>query len=298
MRLTVLLFLAACTTTGPYKHSPDGNPYEAGRLQNSRIREASGIARSHRHSEILWAINDSGSSPVLFAIGSDGSDRGSVRLKNAVNFDWEDIASFEIDGKPWLLVADIGDNFGFRSHVSLYLIEEPELPQTELRPSRKISFEYPDTARDAEAIAVDIAGEQILILSKRTVPPVLYSVPLNPTTDEKIIARRLGQVSGIPQPTDGDLNRPARKNDWHWQPTGMDISADGNSAVILTYEALYRFSRQPGDSWYDTFQSEPHSIDMGDIALAEAVAFSKDGKSIFVTAERQNAPLLRFEISQ
>ena len=79
-----------------------------GRLQNAQIDEASGLARSQRYPDVFWVANDDGPS-VLYAIDSTGKDLGRVTIKDASNRDWEDLASFTLDGVPYLLAADIGD---------------------------------------------------------------------------------------------------------------------------------------------------------------------------------------------
>jgi hypothetical protein len=271
---------------------------QTGTLQDAGINEASGLARSNLSEDLLWVINDSGSEPVLHALGIDGSDRGSVRLQNAVNVDWEDLASFEAEGKSWLLVADIGDNAAARKYVSLYLVEEPALPPGGPVTARQIRFVYPDGPRDAEAMAVDVERQQVLILSKRTIPAELYAVPLDTNANEITIAERLGEVASIPQPTREDLDRALMHNDWHWQPTGMDISADGRSAVILTYRAIYRFRRNAGQSWIAALRSTPASWPLVDIREAEAVSFDVAGLGVFVTVEQRHAPLYWFDIAR
>ncbi len=296
--LSTLLFLSACGAASHDDASLHRFVTQTGTLQNSDISEASGLARSNRDENILWAINDSGSIPTLYALDKEGGDRGSVRLYNVNNVDWEDLASFESGGTPWLLVADIGDNDGVRSHVTLYFVEEPRLPQENVAPARQISFTYPDGPRDAEAIAVDVEHQQVLILTKRTIPAVLYAVPLQPATDKKIVANRLGEIASIAQPTREDLERAMPNNDWHWQPTGMDISGDGQSAVILSYRAIYKFRRNAGENWFEALQSTPLRWTLGDLREAEAVAFDASGQSVFVTVEKRNAPLLRIDVAQ
>ena len=97
----------------------------AGNIQNDRITEASGLARSNHRDDILWTMNDGGP-PVLYAVGTDGSDHGSLTLWNASNYDWEDLSAFELDGKPYLLIADTGDNETKRPYATIYVVEEPQ----------------------------------------------------------------------------------------------------------------------------------------------------------------------------
>jgi len=269
----------------------------AGRLGNKALDEASGIVRSQRQDGVYWLVNDSGK-PRLHAIDSRGKNLGQVKLHGAKNVDWEDIASFSLDGKPYLLVADIGDNESRRRDVTVYIVEEPEPDQDEAEIAWSFDYSYPDGSLDAESLAVDIDNERILVLSKREIPAVLYELPLRPATDERQEAKRLGTVNSLPQPSRQDVEfAPATKN-WYWQPVAMDISADGRAAVILTYRGVYYFKRAADDTWIETFQKRPAPISVGDFDKAESVGFSADGKSVFVTFENPGAILLRIDLNE
>ena len=295
--ILMAVLLCACTSSPPAAES-DFNL--AGHITDKAIREASGLSRSRRDDR-LWLINDGGSRPQLHAIGLDGSSQGSVTLTDIRNVDWEDLSSFENDGKHWLIVADIGDNNSKRDHCTLYIVEEPQDAQIaagKLRVQRQISFVYPDGARDAESVAVDVANQQILILSKRDIPAVLYTLPLYPSTDGLLTATRIGEIDGIPQPTPYDIERAFPDLNWHWQPTAMSIASDGLTAAVLTYRATYVFKRVSGQSWFDALRMEPERFALGQYNEAEAVVFSSDGASLFATTENRNAPLLKLELPQ
>ena len=283
--------IAACS-------SPAGRPatiVETGRIASPQIVEASGLARSSLVDDRFWLLNDAGSPPVLHAIGVDGGHHGSVTLDPAANVDWEAISSFELDGKAWLLVADAGDNEALRDSSTIYILEEPDLASsTEIvrAPDRTIRFRWPDGPRDCEAVAVDAAGERILLLSKRTIPAVLYELPLRPEGSGIVTAARLGEVDALPQPDAEDIARAPREFDWHWQPTAMDVARDGGAAVILTYRAVYHFARATNQPWIEALSRPPVAIELGGIREAEAVALLEDGSTL-VTVEGSHAPLYR-----
>jgi hypothetical protein len=287
----LLVWLAGCA-------QPDSAPgvraTQVATLANGDIREASGMTRSSLDDSLLWVINDSGSLPLLYAVGIDGRDRGTIRVDNARNTDWEGLASFEADGKAWLLVADIGDNSGKRQSVDLYLFEEPKAPLAATVRARRVSFSYPNGPRDAEAVAVDVADRQALIMTKRTIPPELYAVPLDAPRGANVVAVRLGTVAGLPRPTPRDIALAPDRQDWHWQPTGMDISPDGTSIAVLTYRALYVFRRQPGTGWIDALHSPAHRQQLVGLRNAEAIAFAHASDDLYVTTEQRFAPLHRF----
>ena len=293
-RVVLLLALAGCSNA----EQPATLAFEAaGRLEDSRIREASGIARSQREPGVLWVINDSGAKEFLYAIDASGASLGRTELKKSSNKDWEDLASFELDGKPYLMVADIGDNDGRHKSRRLYFLKEPEAGKKSTTVDWEVSFRYPDGPRDAEAAAVDIDNERVLILSKRDIPPALYELPLRTDDDdEKVTARWLGTIAGLPHPSRQDVEFAPRTKDWHWQPSAMDISKDNRAAVILTYRAAYYFLRRPGQDWYDAFNMEPIRIGLGNFVNAEAVAFADDHRTVVVTGENRNALLLRVDL--
>lgn len=272
----------------------------AGQLENEELVEASGLAASRRDPDILWSINDGGSKPRIFAFDLTGAHRGRIKLEDARNRDWEDTASFMLDGEPFLLVADVGDNDNRRKKVTFYVVAEPDLGadnKVKLKPAWQVDFRYPDGPRDAEAVAVDAANERVIILTKRNLPPVLYEVPLRPESDGTVTASRLGTIESLPRPRRQDVDEAVFTKDWHWQPTGMDLSPDGSLAAILTYRAVYVFRLEPGVSLYDSLSGQAYALGLGNFRDAESVAFSADSASIFITVERRHAPLLRIDIN-
>ena len=56
---------------------------------------------------VMWALNDSGNGAFIYAMGTNGRDRGRVLITGAVNRDWEDMATFMWQGRAMILVADI-----------------------------------------------------------------------------------------------------------------------------------------------------------------------------------------------
>lgn len=264
----------------------------AGRLQNAKIDEASGLARSQRNPDVFWVANDDGPS-VLYAIDGTGKDLGRVTVKDASNRDWEDLASFTLDGVPYLIAADIGDNEGKRKDVRLYIIEEPEAGDDKVKPAWRIEFTYPEGPRDAESVAVDVDNGRVLVLTKRDVPALLYALPLRPGTKKRIDAERLGVVASLPQPSRSDLEFASRAKSWHWQPTSMDISGDGMNAIVLTYGGVYLYPRSPGQDWLEALQQSPLVVSRSSNRQAESVAFDAAGDFIYITLEQRNAPLFR-----
>jgi len=291
--------LAADLTPAPYRP-----PVTSGEIANPDLAEASGMAASIRRPGCFWMVNDSGNGAVLHAVGPAGQHFGSVALAGAVNTDWEDLASFTLDGQAYLLIADTGDNRAARGTIALYLVKEPDIPGSaehpplQAIPARVIRFRFPDGPKDCEAVAVDPADALVLLFSKRLRPPMLYSLELRSTASADVTtARALGPVDTIPSPTEAELMADPIYGRFRSQPTSLDISADGNRAAVLTYGGAYLFSRVYGEPWEQVFAREPAALPGFKLRQAESLCFGTDGRTIFISSERQPAPLLRLEPS-
>ena len=291
------------TSIQPLKPSIYQNAIQIGFLANRELDEVSGLACSRLRNDVLWAINDSGSGPFIYATDTQGANLGKVRVLGARNQDWEDLASFRLGDTAYLLIADVGDNEEIREEYFIYVIEEPVIPE-KIDPAGqsvawqyRIRFTYEDGPRDCESVAIDLQGQRILLLSKRTVPPILYALPLFTQSGNNIqVAKRLTTVTGVPQPTLQDIIEDPRYGYYRSQPTAMDVSPDGSSVVILTYKNAYRFHRMAGEDWAQVFKKIPQPIRLPRLRQAEALCFAADGRTLFVTSEKIPAPLLRLDV--
>ena len=295
MRLLILLipFVAACSPPAPESGSGTAVTFETvGRLQSGKIDEASGLARSQRRDDLLWTVNDDGDAEI-HAIDTSGGELGRVGISKINNNDWEDLASFTLEDKPYLLIAAVGDNAGKRKDVTLYVIDEPDPDMKKTKVEWRVDFSYPDGPRDAEAVAVDVENERVLVLTKRDIPAVLYAVPLQPKSKKRQKAKRLGTLATVPQPSRKDVQYAPRTDNWYWQPTAMDLSPDGSLLAVLTYGGVYLYRRTSEQSWVDALQRPPLVLGTTRNREAESIAFSSDGGALFITTEGRHAPLIR-----
>jgi len=194
------------------------------------------------------------------------------------------------------MVADIGDNDLRHKTRTLFFLKEPKAGKDKTTVDWEVRFKYPNGRRDAEAAAVDIENQRALVLSKRDLPPQLYEVPLRTDSDDKVIARWLGAIESLPKPSRQDVEFAPKTRDWHWQPTGMDISQDNRAAVIMTYRAVYYYLRRPGQTWFEALNNKPIRIGLGNFRNAEAVAFADDRRTVMVTGENKHSLLIRVDL--
>ena len=288
--LTFLSWMIAGTATamanGPTNFESYDHITKVGNIANQELIELSGLACSRLNSKLLWAINDGGTQPLLFALGKDGADLGSVSIEGSRNQDWEDIASFKWDNTAFLLIADVGDNFSQRKSNTIYIIEEPIISgsrliaRTPVKVAFRIRFTYEDGPRDCEAVAVDMQQQNILLLSKRTSPVVLYQLPLKLShKDSTLIAKRVTAVSDI------------------IGPTAMDISSRNRTAVVLNYDQAYLFTRHHGEDWSEAFLRKPRTLKFPALYQQEAICFNNSGRSVYISSEGQSAPILRIDLN-
>lgn len=301
--LLVLLVFASCSLPRASRWSRLW-PAKTGSLPSPAIEEASGIAPSRRTPGLFWLHNDSGDRPVLYAMTESGQLTGRVLVAGAAATDWEDTASFVLDGQPYLLAADVGDNQSARRLLTLYVVPEPEAsklnPREErsIKPAWTLPFVYEDGPKDCEAVAVDSVAGEILLVSKRKTPPVIYSLPLRPAADGKVlVARRKAVLGSLPKPSLIDRSLPLPTWRYRDEPTAMDISVDGKMAALLTYGEVRLYERKEGASWEETLAASPGvPLPAHELFQAEGVCFDGSGDFLYVVGEGTKQPIIRYDL--
>lgn len=282
----LLLCMVAC--------SPPQLPFArlAGLVSNRQLDEISGLAASHAHEDVLWAHNDSGNPARLYAISLRGRLLARFDVVGAKNIDWEDLASFTLDGKHYLLLADTGDNAGRRGDFVLHVFEEPAaLVDGTLKPAWSIRARWPDGPRDCEAVAVDASAGQVLLISKKRVPPELFSLPLADPHGAIREARRIGRLEGVPQVGAELKRKDPQLASLFSQVTAADISPDRHTLAVLTYGSVLFYRRNDGERWPEAVARAPEAHDVPPIPQAEALAWSAGGAGLYASGEFSPAPI-------
>jgi hypothetical protein len=250
-------------------------------LANLQINESSGLAASPLSGEVFWTHNDSGDVPRIFALGREGQDLATCTIAEARHIDWEDMASYRLDGVSYLLIADIGDNAKRRPTCTLYIIREPTVDPTGrnnqfiVAPVMTITFRYANGPRDCEAIAVDPDHRTVYLIDKHLAPICsLYVLPLPEETPSEPLTAE--PVASMVIPT----------------VTGMAFSADGRRAAVATYGKAYEFRRNAEEDWPKAFSRSPRSIPVPARRQGEAICYDARSGDIVLTSEYVPAPLL------
>jgi hypothetical protein len=276
-------------------HAADAPAALQALITDERMGEISGLAASPRHADVLWVHNDGDHAAELYAVDTQGRLRATLQVEGARNVDWEDMAAFELDGRSWLLVADIGDNGGLRRELQLRVVEEPATLADQSVPiAWTVRFRWPDGPRDCEAVAVDARQGVVYLVSKKRVPPELFRVPLR--ADGAVqVARRVGTLTGVEQPTPEDLKRNPVYGRYRSQITAADLSPDGATLAVLNYRRVHLWSRGRG-GWQRAVARPPRVIEFPWIPQAEAMGFDRDGEGLWISSERLPAPLIEIPI--
>ena len=300
MKIAALLIglCTACASARAFEPAP----FEPALLQtlitHGDLDEISGMAASRRSDDLYWVHNDAPRPARIDAIDGKGQWRGRILLEGVRAVDWEAIASYRLDGKAWLLIGDIGDNAGTRRDYELIAIEEPLLTDKgatpSLRPAWRLRFRYADGAHDVEAMAVDAAAREVVLVTKHA-PVRVYSLPLEASGKTVAVARERLRLDFLPQPSAKERQARFPAARLGGSPTALDIDSDNRRAVLLTYRDVWVFQRSEGETWWQALARQPQHLDLPPMVQAEAIAFDRHGRGVFVSGERLPAPLLRYE---
>jgi len=272
-----------------------GQPEVMGLVTDGAVDEISGLAASRRHPGMYWAHNDSGGGDLLHLLDERGQRQASVATPGARNLDWEDLASFRLDGRDYLLVADTGDNGGIRRTLSLHVFEEPQDLSRPATLAWTVDFRWPDGPRDCEAVAVDAARGEVLLVSKKRVPAELFRVRLAPGEDVQV-AELIGTLPGIEQPDETDFRRSPTYGRYRAQITAADLSPNGRVLAVLNYRSVHFVVRGTDGDWRPGLAEKLPHMALPWLPQAEAIAFSLDGRSLTVASEQLPSPIIRFQV--
>lgn len=265
-------------------------------LEDKRLNESSGLALGVRDPSIFWTLNDSGGEPCVFAIDRTGKTRAKVRVRDAANFDWEDIASGKDEqGAPTLFIGDIGDNLYIRASIQVYQIPEPEISaagqpvtETETAAPQIWRANYPDGKYNAESLLVHPQTKRLYILTKSDDGKcALYAFP---QTLQPKVSMVLEKVADLTFPK---LIRAGKRPHDNCMTTGACFSPDGSRMIVSTYSSLYEWLLPKEKSLTEALKGSPVRIEPELLRQTEGVCYDSDSRTLWITSEHLPTPLLR-----
>lgn len=241
---------------------------------DKRLTEASGLVASINNPGYFWTLNDSGNKAEIFLIDQHAQIRLACTLTGASNGDWEDIGIDQgEDGKAYLYIADIGDNFSKKATKVIYRLEEPvaatqvAATQTEIVVDTvdRFQFSLSDGPHDAEAILIDPKSHELFVVSKSPKEANLYKAPYPLTTGSMTFTNvgtfPLGQI------------------------VAGNISADGDHVLLKSYQKVYYWKRTIGQPLASLLTMPAVELPYEPEPQGEAIAWSLDGKKFYTLSE-------------
>ncbi len=162
------------------------------------LREISGLKQISKNR--LVALNDGGNKPTLYVLDFKGKLIKKVKVTDAENKDWEDLA---IDDK-YIYIGDFGNNGNKRKMLLIYRVKIKDVLEDKEVESKKIKFSYEDQKQfppskknfnfDAEGFVCD--GDSLMIFTKNNSNPwngkaSVYRISKSPGTH---VARKSNEL--------------------------------------------------------------------------------------------------------
>lgn len=227
-----------------------------------KLNENSGMV--HISDSTVWMINDSGGADKLYQVNFRGDLLRELRVDNAKNKDWEDLAR---DEEGNVFIGDIGNNNSRRKKLYIYKIPNPETEQGDQIKAKKIEFNYPEQKKfppkkknmkyDGEAMFYR-EGNLYIVTKNRANPfdgeAFIYKVP---TKKGKYKAKLIGSFTPCKEYATCRI-------------TSADISPDGEKIVLLSYGKLWVFTEFTEDNFT---QGKLRFIDLGATTQLESISF-------------------------
>ncbi|MBW7927455.1 MAG: hypothetical protein H3C58_05055 [Fimbriimonadaceae bacterium] len=307
MTLAVLLALAATQSLQPKTKAltPDAV------ITHPLVAENSGMVASNRYPGVVWVHNDSGDEARFWGIRTNGTvivpdflaDRFSakkedgkepypgIRVGNAVNFDWEDIARLG----DRLYLGDVGNNGNARRDLGVYEVLEPNPAAIDkTRPIAHYTIAYPDQTEypgvvrwhfDCEAV-FGHAGK-LWFLTKHRAPGQI-AVPETGTNLYRLDNPKPDQVNV--------LKKVDSAKDLGGWVTAADMSPDGKTLAVLCQApqaSIWLFTKpKNGDRW---LSGEPKRLLLRNAKQAESLTWL-DNRTLLLGNEQRE--LFRISTSE
>ncbi len=254
---------------------------------NRRITESSGVAASRTAPGVFWTHNDSGDDPTLYAFDLKGNSLGAFDILGR-HRDWEDICTYKVGDKGYIVAADTGDNSESYGKYAIYICSEPKFkPDGKDEPLKvvgfprmieSVSFTYGDgKSHDGESIAATPDGRTLYIVTRNRNDKECKAFRIERYTDkkgtklrDKVVAEEIAELE-------------------YQDVSALDVSRDGLRMMVQTYDDGYEFTRKPKETWKDALKRKPRQIKLpprGPIRRkGEGCTYGYDDVTLYLTSE-------------
>jgi hypothetical protein len=246
-------------------------------LSDGALDEVSDLVASRENPGVLWAHEDSGGDPALYALDKSGHTIGTLTLTGVSNHDWEDLAVAPCPegGGDCLWIGDTGDNGLSRDDVALYVVPEPVVsgPFTTSLPPVVYPFRYPAGRNNVEGVAIGPDLRPLLVTKRVDATAEVYRFPTLSAGTQVTVERLASLPTGDPAD-----EHPA-------EATSADLNADGTVLLVRTYGSLLTYDVTDG-----TFGA-PTALPAPVEGQGEAASFDPATGGVWLTSEGAGAPI-------
>lgn len=238
------------------------------------LTESSGLAATNKNS--IWSHNDNSGNTELYNFDSTGALLRTLKILNATNVDWEDLAK---DTAGNFFIGDIGNNANTRQDLKIYKIPNPSLIIPDSVAAQVINYSYPDqfafpppdSMKNFDSEAMVAFNDSLYIFSKDWSNPFsgytkLYRLPATAGT---YVAELIDSFYTGPGPY------------IIYAITGAGVSPDQTRLMLIGYKKCWLFTNYNGA---DFFSGTCHVFDFADLTQKEAVCFLSSGE-VYITDE-------------
>ena len=258
------------------------SPEQVGAFGLRRAPEASGLAASRRHGDLLYVLDDGpGTTSVLAISAKDAAVVGRLEVAGLTGTDTEDLAVGRCTPAPGtcVYVGDIGDNAAARDAIEVLRFAEPaEVAGVQSVTPERVTLQYPDGPHDAEALLVDDGGT-LGVVTKEPGPRKRGAARLYLANRFADAVMEDGGRVRVPQPAaamvTAILGNVVTAGDWR-----------PGAVVLRTYDAAFEFRSPSGRGGLETFASWPVTeVVVAAEQQGEAIAYGPDGCALFTVSE-------------
>jgi hypothetical protein len=253
-----------------------------------QLNESSGLAITAPNR--LWSHNDSGNTNELFCIDTTGNLLKQIKVYNAFNVDWEDLA---MDPEKNIYINDAGNNNSDRQDLRIYRIPNPDFVEGDFIEAEVIDFHFEDQVAfppppnnqnfDIEGI-IWREGMLYLFTKNRSNPlngySKMYRLPASPGEHTAMLIDSVYM---------GNTNDEARV-------TAADFNKSTGELALLTRTKVVVFTNYVGDRFLDGQKTTFYfSTPQGQV---EALVFG-GGRTLYMTEEKtksKSGSLYTFEL--
>jgi hypothetical protein len=288
------LFLSASANAEVCKQW--SQPVNAGSLDSSYLREASGLAVSRAISNRAYHMIDGDAQAKVTVTDLTGKLIQHIPVNELpVRADTEDLAYAKCGTANCIYIGNIGDNELSRESIEVLAFKEETAFNGAAKILSRVILRYPDSPSNAEAMIVHPISGDLFIFTKEE--RIKKEVP--PTKVYKLRKEHLLKNGSYVLEKVGEIDLSAlyptgKKDDF--VVTGADISEDGTSLLLVTKKLVFAIP------WpYSSPQTGRGSfsyVSVANLRQPEAVSFLAGSKSFIVTSEAGNSPtspILRFD---